>query len=347
MSNNRSEWINDILNSEERQAMPIMTYPALPLIGRTVRDVITNGQAQFECMQALGEKYPAVAALTLMDLSVEAEAFGCPIKYCDHEVPTVTAPVVKEAEDLERLRRPVVGDGRTSVFLDAARRASAYYTDRPVLGGLIGPYSLAVRLRDMTQVMMDLMLDPDLIHGLLERCVSFLIDYAKAFKAHGAHGVLIAEPAAGLLSREACEEFSSAYVRRIVQAVQDDSFSVILHNCGRTTDLVSSLAGTGVRGVHFGNAINMMDVLPKVPENVLAFGNIDPAGTFRMGSADDVYLATIRLLMKTSEYPNFVLSSGCDIPPGTPLANLDAFFTALEEYNYMVRQTRCRKECAA
>ncbi|MCQ5183170.1 methylcobamide--CoM methyltransferase, partial [Parabacteroides distasonis] len=32
-------------------------------------------------------------------------------------------------------------------------------------------------------------------------------------------------------------------------------------------------------------------------------------------------------------YPNFILSSGCDIPPLVPSNNIDAFYQALEEYN--------------
>jgi uroporphyrinogen decarboxylase len=35
---------------------------------------------------------------------------------------------------------------------------------------------------------------------------------------------------------------------------------------------------------------------------------------------------------KCCSYPNFVISSGCDIPPATPWENLDAFFAAVEEY---------------
>jgi uroporphyrinogen decarboxylase len=35
---------------------------------------------------------------------------------------------------------------------------------------------------------------------------------------------------------------------------------------------------------------------------------------------------------KCSSYKNFVPSSGCDIPPMTPWENIQAFFTALNEF---------------
>ena len=43
--------------------------------------------------------------------------------------------------------------------------------------------------------------------------------------------------------------------------------------------------------------------------------------------------ATRALLEATSCHKNFFVSSGDDIPPGSPLANLNAFFRAVAEFN--------------
>jgi len=171
------------------------------------------------------------------------------------------------------------------------------------------------------------------VHCVLEKTTEFLINYAKAYKEAGVNGIIIAEPAAGLLSPDMCEEFSSKYVKQIVDTVQSDDFMVILHNCGNTVNLVPSLLGTGAMGLHFGNAIDMMDVLPQIPRNILAFGNIDPAGTFKNGSVDDMISKTKTLLDRTADYDNYVLSSGCDVPPGTPIENVEAFYATLKEFN--------------
>ncbi|HZK17994.1 MAG TPA: uroporphyrinogen decarboxylase family protein, partial [Clostridia bacterium] len=42
---------------------------------------------------------------------------------------------------------------------------------------------------------------------------------------------------------------------------------------------------------------------------------------------------TLQLLEDTKDFKNFIVSSGCDIPPGTPIENMDAFFEAVEEFN--------------
>lgn len=333
MKINMKKWLFNIINSTERKALPIMTYPGLKMTGRTINEVISNGEHQYECMAALADKYDSIASVTIMDLSVEAEAFGSPIKYAENEVPSVSAKIVEDDASIKALKVPKAGDGRTSVYIKAAGLSAKMIKDRPTFGGAIGPFSLAGRLFDMTEIMVGLMTEPEMVHKLLDKCTEFLIEYAKAFKEVGANGIIIAEPASGLLSPANCTEFSSGYVKRIVDAVQDDYFMVILHNCGNTKNLVTSLISTGSAGFHFGNAVDMRDIMPQMPWGRVAFGNIDPARTFKNGTVDDMKEKTWELLNNTANYKNFVLSSGCDVPPGTPVENVEAFYDTLAEFN--------------
>jgi uroporphyrinogen decarboxylase len=333
MRRNMNQWLEELTRSKARAALPIMTYPGLTLVDKKVSDVIRSGQDQFACIAALSSKYPTVAAVTIMDLSVEAEVFGSKIKYTENEVPTVVGKIISGMEDVEKLQIPKVGAGRTSVYLNAVAITAQNLTDRPVLAGQIGPFSLAGRMMDMTEIMITMMEEPEIVHAMLEKCTGFLVKYAEAFKKNGADGIVIAEPAAGLLSPAKCAEFSSQYIKRIVNAVQDENFVVILHNCGNTVKLVDTMVSTGANCHHFGNAVKMADILPQIPADRIAFGNIDPAGVFKNGTAVEVKAKVKTLLEEMRPFPNFVLSSGCDIPPGTSLANIDAFFEALNEFN--------------
>lgn len=323
---NKQEWIRQIRSEVPRRALPVLSFPGLEFTGASVHEAVTDGEKQAAGMKAIAERFPTAAAVTFMDLSVEAETFGSKIRFIDNEVPTVIGRVIETEADLDTLRRPVVGDGRTGEYLKAARVAKALITDRPVLSGMIGPYSLSGRLMDMTELMVNLSEEPEYVHRVLQIATDFLVEYAKAMKATGADGVIIAEPAAGLISPNQCHEFSSPYVKQIVDAVKDDSFFVILHNCGNTVNMVASMVSTGADGLHFGNAVDMKDILPQVPDHVLAFGNLAPAQVFRNGSVADVVNGVTRLKALAAQCPNFLISSGCDIPPGTPMKNIETFF---------------------
>ena len=90
---------------------------------------------------------------------------------------------------------------------------------------------------------------------------------------------------------------------------------------------------TQAGGYHFGNRIDMTDAINGCPLTSLVMGNLDPVSLFKMASSEEVYHQTLYLLEKMSDYPNFVLSSGCDIPPHVSIRNIHSFYKALRDYN--------------
>lgn len=330
---NMKQWAKDLIANNKVAAIPIMTHPGIELIGKTVRDAVTDGQVHYEAIKALYEKYPSAASCVIMDLTVEAEAFGAEVVFPENEVPSVTGRLLTDEAAIETLQVPDVNKGRVPEYLKANRLAAEHLTDRPVLAGCIGPYSLAGRLYDMSEIMMLIYINPDAAKMLLAKCSEFITNYCLALKEAGANGVVMAEPAAGLLSNEDCQQFSSEYVKDIIAKVQDDDFAVILHNCGNTGNCTQAMVYTGAMGYHFGNKIDMVEALKEVPADALAMGNLDPVSVFKMGSAALMKKETMALLEATKDYPNFVLSSGCDTPPHTPFENIDTFYSTLDEFN--------------
>ena len=313
------------------KAMPILSYPGVQLIGENVNALVSSGALQARCMQAVAERWDALASVSLMDLSVEAQAFGSPVRFSAAEVPTVTAAIIAEGDDPDTLAVPAVGAGRTGEYISTIAHAKKLIA-RPVFAGSIGPFSLAGRLLDMSEIMVLCYDEPELVHAVLEKATAFLIEYNTALRDAGADGLIMAEPAAGLLSPALNAEFSTPYVRRIIQAIETDTFAVIYHNCGNTIPLIESILENGASAFHFGNAIDLSQMLQLVPAQYPVFGNVNPAGEFRNGTPASIREATLRLLRQCAKHGNFIVSSGCDIPPQAPLENIDAFFGAVEEF---------------
>lgn len=320
--------LNLALACRERLVLPILTFPAARLASVSVRDMVTRVDAQVAVVSALHARFQTRVVLPAMDLSAEAEAFGCEVHLADNEVPTVLGRRVQTRADAEALKLPAPGVGRTAVYLETVRRLRQL-PDRPcVLGGMIGPFSLAARLFGVSEMLSLTLEDPDLAHLLVTKAATFLSGYAAAFREAGADGVVMAEPTAGLLSPRALGEFSSAYVSRIVAAVDAPDFTLILHNCAARLMHLPPLLASGARAYHFGAPMDLPAALRQVPAATLVCGNLDPAKVFMQSTPEQVRAATQALLAATAGHPNHVLSSGCDIPPQTPLANLDAFFAA-------------------
>lgn len=338
---NMDRWTQETLEANVKKALPVLSFPSIQLLGITVRDLISDSGIQARGMKAIADRTPkAGASVSLMDLSVEAECFGAAIRASDEEVPTVTAPVLPMDVDQDRrlelakaMPVPEIGAGRTQIYIDAIEKAVDLITDRPVFAGVIGPFSLAGRLMDVTSAMIYCYDEPDMVHEVLRKATEFIIRYIKAYKAVGANGVVIAEPLAGLLSPALAQEFSGDFCKQIVEAVRSESFAVIYHNCGNTANITSdSIFSCGANAYHFGNAVDMAEILEKAPEDLLCMGNISPAEEFRGGTPESVRAKTLELMGQCCSHRNFVISSGCDIPPLSSWDNIDAFFAAVDEF---------------
>ena len=59
----------------------------------------------------------------------------------------------------------------------------------------------------------------------------------------------------------------------------------------------------------------------------------DPVGVIKQATPDKVKQVTLDLLNNTSVNKNFVLSTGCDVPPHVAEENINAYYDALSEYN--------------
>lgn len=322
--------VKKILENKSK-TIPILSFPSTQLLGITVKELLDSPEMQARGMKAIAERCNIGASLNMMDLSVEAEVFGAEIVFKDDDVPTVKKGIIDDITDAENIVVPSVNSGRASICIEGIKKAKEEIKDIPVFCGVIGPYSLAGRLFDMTELMMECYDSPDEVKILLSKASEFIVNYINEFKKAGADGVIIAEPAAGLLSPSLNAEFSAPFVKKIIEKVNDENFVICYHNCGDAVgDMTAEISQYGADIYHFGNAVSLCDMLPKMPKDSIVMGNVDPV-LFLHGTPEDIIKETERVYAECSQYENFMLSSGCDIPALAKWENIDAYFKTIEK----------------
>lgn len=332
---NMYDWVDSIIHSNIKKPMPIIAFPSVQYMYITVKELVSSSSSQAIGIRSIADHYDMPAAMAYMDLSVEAEAFGATTVYGADDVPTIIGRLISTPEEAEALQVPEVGAGRTGVCVEGIKKAQMLIKDKPVFAECIGPYSLAGRLMNVNDIMLHCYEEPEMVHVVLRKATDFIIKYVKALKEAGANGVILAEPLAGLLSPQLMQEFSTPYVKEIVDAVQEKKFIVIYHNCGSAVPrLLDEVIATGCIAFHFGESVDMVEILEKMPKDVLVMGNISAAHVFNGTSTEHVRLETMKLLRACGKYKNFLISSGCDIPPDVDLDNVDKFFETVQGYYY-------------
>ena len=330
---NMNQWFEEIRTSDKKAPMPILSFPAAKAMGVTVNELVKSADLQARGVAEMEKRYPCAAAQAYMNLSVEAEAFGAKAVYSDDEIPTIVGQFISDPEEAEALKVPPLGTGQTAVVLEGLSKARELVKDKPFFAECIGPFSLAGRLMDVNEVMVNCYEEPEMVETILTKATAFIKEEILEFKKRGCDGVIMAEPLTGVLSPNLAREFSHPYVKEIIDAVQDETFGVIYHNCGNeTVHMLEDIFALGAKACHFGNSVKMTDILAKTPEHMLAMGNVAPAEVFVAGTPETVREATRKLMEELGDHKNFWISSGCDIPPQTDPANIAAFFDAVEEY---------------
>ncbi len=319
------------LLKHKNKTVPILSFPSTQLLGISVNELISSAQMQVKGMQAVAQKCSIGASLNMMDLSVEAQAFGAKIRFYDDDIPAVEKGIIDDIADSENITVPEIGAGRTNICIEGIRKAKQVITDIPVFCGVIGPYSLAGRLFDMTELMMECYDSPDEVKILLSKSTEFIIKYIKAFKEAGADGVVMAEPAAGLLSPSLAAEFSMPFVNEIFNEINSDGFIICYHNCGDSAgDMLDMISELNADIIHLGNVISLKKALEILPEDKIVMGNVNPV-LFRTGTPDSIRADVQRVYDECSAHGNFMISTGCDVPAASKWENIDAYFEKVNE----------------
>ena len=74
MKQNMKKWIADMIATPAKKALPVLSFPCTQLMGITVKELISSAESQATGMKMIADRVDSAAAVSLMDLSVEAEA---------------------------------------------------------------------------------------------------------------------------------------------------------------------------------------------------------------------------------------------------------------------------------
>lgn len=287
-------------------------------------EILSDSTVGSKCLTSIYNTFRPSMLVRMTELWVEAEAFGAEISITEHAFPVIESKVIPNIDDIGNVSVPEASSGRLSVFIDAVRKTRLKLPDVLLFAGVTGPFSLGSCLTDAEELMMSCYTDPDTVHSYMEKLTEFIVGYCKQYRDSGASGVFVAEPSICMLSPDMAEEFSNIYIKKIISEIQDDDFAVVYHNCGNCTPQLENIKNLGAMAYHFGDAVSMQDILGAFPKDIPILGNIHPA-KFMPGNEKALENAAADALTKYSAFPNFILSSGCDMAPDASVKSIEYF----------------------
>ena len=318
------------LHFPRRIAAPLLGAPGVQLTGEALGTTIADPQLHIRTLQTLADLFKPDMMWPLMDLTIEPGALGAPVRFDLTSPPSISGHPLKSAEDMEFVRKQdVLRDPRVQAMLTAVKQTAASLT-QPMGAYVSGPFTVAGQLLGVSEAAIMTLDDPDFLHEALDVSTKAIERYGQSLVGVGAKMIVILEPSAVMLSPRQFQQFSGPYIQRLVDEL---GVPVILHVCGNTNHLVNVMVESGVDGLSLDACLDFADLATRVPEDVILVGNIDPVHSMVEKSPAEIADEVWALLEGMSDFPNFIVSTACDLPPETPLSNVKAFMDTVKAWN--------------
>ncbi|HOS98096.1 MAG TPA: uroporphyrinogen decarboxylase family protein [Deltaproteobacteria bacterium] len=307
---------------------PVASGLGIRITGTEARENILSPDVQAASVTAFLDRFPDVdIVFPVMDTSVEARALNCPFEF-KGRVPVISGHPFEDPDALNGLSAPDPQACETMADNVRVVARIARDTGRPVGAFVVGPVTLAAHLLGATCLVRLAARDTSAFGGVLGNCLRFIRPYALALAAAGASHIAILEPQLIFFS-------PAVYERSVRSRIEDLACglpSPILHVCGDTRRHLAAFALTAhVQVLSLDAAVDFSAALDATPglSGKTLMGNISPVEVLHRGTPGLVR-ETVESLVKSMRGRHFILSSGCDMVPDTPLENMEAFMqTAL------------------
>jgi len=313
----------------------IMMAFAAHYVGAPLRAYYLDHRTLVRANLAMVEDLGLDIVQTISDPYREANDLGLRVDFPEDSLPVAAEPLLADPDALCPLRivEPSQGRRMSDRGLAVQTLRQRVGDDVPVMGWVEGALAEAADLRGVSDLLLDLYDRPGWVDELLNLCEEQAIAFALAQVAAGAHLVGIGDAVASQISLRAYRRWALPHERRLVAAIHEAGALARLHICGDTQHLLADMASTGADIID-------LDWMVSLPAAVVAFGdgpalcgNADPVSVMMRGTTAEVYDWTLYCLAAGG--PRSISGAGCEIPDGTPLANLDAQKRAIKAFGTM------------
>ena len=284
------------------------------------------------------ERYQLDAAILFSDILTIPDAMGLGLYFSEGEGPKFRKPVRNEA-DIDSLQ--VINTASDlSYVTDAVSMIRRELNGRvPLIGFSGSPWTLATYMiegqssRDFARAKTMLYTQPELMHQLLDKLALSVIDYLNAQIRAGAQVVQIFDTWGGALSHAAYQEFSLAYMDKIVRSlithVNGHEVPVILFTKGGGHWL-EEIAKTGCHCLGLDWTVDIGSARSRVGYRVALQGNMDPALLRADGATIEKEVASI--MQSYGSGTGHIFNLGHGITPDIDPDNVKVFIDAVANF---------------
>jgi uroporphyrinogen-III decarboxylase len=301
----------------------------------------------------LGSKYLDTDMFVgLIDLSATSADFGCKIKYPEDDTPSSEGHL----EAYESIEVPEVKEGTRAYELIMASKAATEKLnkelDTPFVGFHEGPLLTLTQLMGADRVLMDMKTHPDVVLEAVQKCTDYICQVSELFFEESACNALCIDNLWSnnvIMSEEDYWKFDGKFVHdQHLPIFKKYDQPYMIHNCADAVHFDTQIKKFGTQLFSYAyypklrgkGSQNYADLIPKYGDTCCMMGELNPidfmdntpAGVQKIkDDTKDLLEGVLPVLKESGLQSKYVMTSGCEIPPGGPLSTVKAMVDVAKE----------------
>ncbi len=320
--------------------------------GVNYRDYATKAEA-FTESAFLGCKYLDLDMFVgLADLSATSADFGCKIKYPEEDTPSSEGHI----KDYEKIEVPELKKGTRGYELVMSSKQAKEKLNKelntPFIGFHEGPLLTLTQLMGADRVLMDMKTQPDVVLEAVQKCSDYICQLSELFFNEDACDALCVDNLWSnnvIMSEDDYWKFDGKFVYdQHVPIFKQYNQPYIIHNCADAVHFETQIRKFGTALYSYAyyektrdkGSQNYADLIPKYGDICCMMGEVNPidfmdgsaAGVQKVKDNTETLLENVLPVLKENGLQSkYVMSTGCEVPPGGPLTTVQAMVNAVKE----------------
>lgn len=302
---------------------PILAGVTRKLTGVTYEKWATDAETCANAFLEANKQFDLDCVVTLIDLSLECEAWGQKIIYEEINAahPDYSDLVIKEIEDYANIKKvDYTTSKRMMMHIDVCKKlVSELKGEKPIVAFVFGPLGILSMLRNQEDMYMDLYDDPDAVKNAVCEIAETLKEYVAALCDAGVDAIMwdTLFASGSIMSKPMWLEMEGEVMKELSQVVRDKGCLNMIHNCGEKIYFdvqIDTIQPAAISFLHpADDCKDFYEVKEKYGDKVTLIGAVTPASAV-IGTDEEWDLECTSQIDAMAKGGGFMLATGCEYP---------------------------------
>lgn len=308
---------------------PILCGVSRKLTGASYEAWSTDAETCAAGFLKAAEEFDVDCLVTLIDLSIECEAWGQPLIFPENEAahPDYANAVIKDIADYRKIQPVDYRTGRRMMMhIDVCRRLAAEKKgELSIVAFVFGPLGTLSMLRGQQDMYMDLYDAPDEVKRATWSVAETLADYADALCDAGVDAIMwdTLFASGSIMSKSMWREMEAAPMAMLAQRVRDRGCVNMIHNCGQRIYFDAQIDAVHPAAISFlyppDDCADFAECKRKYGDSVTLIGAVTPANAV-VGTDEEWDRQCVEQIEAMAAGGGFILATGCEYPANADFA---------------------------